>query len=529
MQQYVEQMKTFYRGLGSRERGIFTAALIASFLTLGGVFYWASQDTWQPVFTSSDPGEVQSAAAILEEKNVPYRISPDGMRLETTAQNVGIARIEAASAGKTPGFETLENIKLGTSPQRERWAYQRALEGELVRTINALDEVKASRVHLVLPERSAFLREERPASASITCQLEVGRTLSKAQVQGITSLVAGAVDGLEVSDVVLVDDKGRLLSTEADDDEMTAGLTGLFEARQAYEARYRKTVLSALTPILGAEDAMSIAVTVDLDPTMVESTVKELDPNTQVTISEQVREESSSNQTAGGVPGVEANLPENANAAKKGTTERATNELSTNYDYTTTQRRTVQRAGKINRVNVAVMVDEARIAELVSAAGDGANAESVKNQINEAVRVAMGFDETRGDSVSVSFMPFSEPVLDTSELIGETWDPTELAPYVVALVTIVLFFMFVILPAMRAVGAAASSAAAGGSGDVIARAAGRFGRGGSLGEGEEGVNLAERLRMLVDNFEPVEAQDLNRLVELQMDASAQVLRRWVHS
>ena len=109
---------------------------------------------------------------------------------------------------------------------------------------------------------------------------------------------------------------------------------------------------------------MSVAVTVDLDPTMVESTVKELDPNTQVTISEQVREEDSKNQTAGGVPGVEANLPENAAAARQGNTERSTSELSSNYDYTTTQRRTVQRAGKIDRVNVAVMVDEARLSEL---------------------------------------------------------------------------------------------------------------------------------------------------------------------
>jgi flagellar M-ring protein FliF len=529
VQQYVEQIKTFYQGLGSRERGIFTAALLASFLTLGGVFFWASQDTWRPVFTSSDPGEVQSAAAILEEKGVPYRISPDGMRVETTAGNVGRARIEAASAGKTPGFETLENIKLGTSPQRERWAYQRALEGELVRTINALDEVKASRVHLVLPERSAFLREERPASASITAQLEVGRSLNKAQVQGITSLVAGAVDGLEVSGVVLVDDKGRLLSSETDEDEMTAGLTGLFEARQAYESRYRRTVVNALTPILGAEDAMSIAVTVDLNSSMVESTVKELDPNTQVTISEQVREEASTNKTAGGVPGVEANLPEMGAANRQGNTERSTNELSTNYDYTTTQRRTVQRAGKIERVNVAVLVDESRISELVASAGEGADADAVKAQINEAVRAAMGFDETRGDLISVSFIPFSAPVLDDSELIGESWDPTALAPYLVAALTIVLFFAFVILPAMRAVGAASAAGTAGGTGDVIARAAGRFGRGGSPGEGEEGMNLAERLRMLVDNFEPVEAQDLNRLVELQMDASAQVIRRWVHS
>jgi len=530
VQQFVEQLKTFYQGLGARERGIFTAAILASLITLGGVFYWASQDTWKPVFTSSDPSEVQSAAAILEEKGVPYRISPDGLRLETTVTNVGRARIEAASAGKNPGFETLDNIKLGTSPQRERWAYQRALEGELVRTINALDEVKASRVHLVLPERSAFLREERPASASITVQLEVGQSLNKAQVQGITSLVAGAVDGLEVSDVVLVDDKGRLLSSERDEDEMTMGLPALFEARQAYEARYRKTVLSALTPILGSEDAMSVAVTVDLDPTMVESTVKELDPNTQVTISEQVREEDSKNQTAGGVPGVESNLPENGAAARQGNTERSTSELSSNYDYTTTQRRTVQRAGKIDRVNVAVMVDDARLNELVAAAGEGADVASVKAQIDSAVRVAMGFDEERGDSIAVTFMPFSEPVVDSSELVGSSLNPMDLAPHAIALVTLVLFFAFVIVPAMRAVTAASGAAgAAGGPGDVIARAAGRFGRGGETGESEEGINLAERLRMLVDNFEPVEAQDLNRLVELQMDASAQVLRRWVHN
>ena len=324
MQQFVEQLKSFYQGLASRERSIFTAALLASFLTLGGVFYWASQDTWRPVFTSSDPGEVQAAASVLEEKGVPYRISPDGMRLETTGANVGRARIEAAGAGKIPGFENLENIKLGTSPQRERWAYQRALEGELVRTVNGLDEVKASRVHLVLPERSAFLREERPASASITVQLETGRSLNAAQIGGITALVAGAVDGLEIGKVVLVDEKGRLLSTERDNDEMTMGMPALFEARQAYESKYRRTVLSALTPILGTEDAMSVAVTVDLDTSMIESTVKELDPNTQVTISEQVREEDSKNKTAGGVPGVDANLPETGAANRNGSTERST-------------------------------------------------------------------------------------------------------------------------------------------------------------------------------------------------------------
>ncbi|MGB0639585.1 MAG: flagellar M-ring protein FliF C-terminal domain-containing protein, partial [Myxococcota bacterium] len=216
-----------------------------------------------------------------------------------------------------------------------------------------------------------------------------------------------------------------------------------------------------------------------------------------------------------------------AGANRKGNTNSSTSELSTNYDYTTTQKRTIQRAGKIDKVNVAVMVDDARLTELVAAAGGGADISAIKKQIDEAVRVAIGFDAERGDSISVAFMPFTVQSVDESELVGDSWNPTDMAPYLIALVSLVLFFAFVVLPVMRAVTSA--SAAGSGKGDVIARAANRFGSSGEMGEGEEGINLADRLRMLVDNFEPVEAQDLNRLVELQEDASAQVLRRWIHS
>jgi flagellar M-ring protein FliF len=246
-----------------------------------------------------------------------------------------------------------------------------------------------------------------------------------------------------------------------------------------------------------------------------------------VTISEQVREDNSNSETAGGVPGVEANLPENAGKNRKGNTNSSTSELSTNYDYTTTQKHTIQRAGKIDKVNVAVMVDDARLNDLVAAAGAGADIDAIKKQIDQAVRVAIGFDPERGDTISVAFMPFTVQSVDESELVGETWNPTDLAPYLIALVSLVLFFAFVVLPVMRAVTAASAGGA--GKGDVIARAANRFGSSGEMGAGEEGINLADRLRMLVDNFEPVEAQDLNRLVELQEDASAQVLRRWIHS
>ena len=524
MQRILEQMKAFYVGLGRQERTVFMVAVLGSVLALSGVFWWASQESWQVVYSSNNPSDVRTAAEVLDGQKIPYRISPDGLRLETTAENLGRARIQSASAGKIPGYETLGEIKLGTSPQRERWAYQHALEGELTRTVNALDEVDASRVHLVLPERSAFLREDRPASASVSVKLGAGKSLRADQVQGITALVAGAVDGLEADSVVLVDDKGRLLSSRKDDDEAVMGLPSLFEARQAYETRYRRTVVNALTPILGDEGAMSVAVTVDLDSTQVDTTTRAMDPDTQVTISEEIREEESTTEGAGGIPGTQSNLPETAGATK-GDQARSVNQLSSNYDFTTTQKRTVQRAGKIERVNVAVMVNAERLNDLVEAAGEGATVETLQKQIDEAVRVAMGYDEARGDSVAVSFLPFSSRLTTDEELVADTFDVKEWAPFIISLVSLVLFFGFVVMPIVRAV--TSGGAAAASSGGLLAATSDRMGVDGIMDD--EGMSLAERLRLLVDNFEPVEAQDLNRLVELQEDASAQVLRRWVHS
>ena len=522
MQRMLEQLKAFFEGLGTQDRRIFIGAVLGSVIALAGVFYWAAHESWQVVYSSNNPSDIRAAAEVLDGQKIPYRISSDGLRLETTRDNLGRARIQSASAGKIPGYETLSEIKLGTSPQRERWAYQHALEGELTRTIVSLDEVEGSRVHLVLPERSAFLREDRPASASVTVKLVAGKSLRKDQVRGITALVGGAVDGLEADDVVLVDEKGRLLSGRNDDDEAIMGLPSLFEARQAYESRYRRTVISALTPILGDEGSMSVAVTVDLDPTQVDTTVREMNPDTQITVSEEVREEESSNQTAGGIPGTGSNLPE-TQGSREGAQERSISQLSTNYDYTTTQQRTLQRAGKIERVNVAVMVNAERLNELVEAAGESTTVEALQAQIDEAVRVAIGYDKDRGDSVAVSFMPFSTQLTSDEDLIGDAFDPAEWAPFFIALVSLVLFFGFVIMPIVRAV----TSGGGVGLGTVLDATTERVGVDGILDD--EGMSLAERLRLLVDNFEPVEAQDLNRLVELQEDASAQVLRRWVHS
>ena len=148
-----------------------------------------------------------------------------------------------------------------------------------------------------------------------------------------------------------------------------------------------------------------------------------------------------------------------------------------------------------------------------------------RTQIDEAVRVAMGYDKTRGDSVALTFLNISSTLTTDDQLVSDSFDVAEWAPMIIALISLLLFFGFVVMPIMRAVTGGGAAAAT--QGGLLAAASDRMGVDGIMDD--EGMSLAERLRLLVDNFEPVEAQDLNRLVELQEDASAQVLRRWVHS
>ena len=207
--------------------------LVWSFYSCGPVL-----ERYDTVFSAGDSSKVRSAAQALEEAGIEYKISDDGMRLMTTSENIGRARIVTAGTTSTAGMEMLDSIQLGISPQHERWIYLNALQGELTRTIGSLDEVAAARVHIVEPERNTFLNPSAQASASVTVKLEPGQSLSSAQIRGITSLVAGAVKGLTSKDVVLIDETGRLLSGPKEQ-EASSGASTASEARQEHEVRLR--------------------------------------------------------------------------------------------------------------------------------------------------------------------------------------------------------------------------------------------------------------------------------------------------
>jgi flagellar M-ring protein FliF len=219
-------------------------------------------------------------------------------------------------------MEVLQTMKLGASPQQERWIYLNALQGELTKTINSLEEVAASRVHIVEAKTSDFLKRDEQSSASVTVKLHPGQSLSNAQIQGIASLVAGAVRNLKPSQVVLVDETGELLNGAGGEDETMAAATTLLEARQQHEQRYKRTIVEHLIPIVGSASDVSVAVTVDVGAAATETSKMTYDPNSQVTISENIKESSSKEDSPVGIPGSESNLPSQAPSSDESSDEK---------------------------------------------------------------------------------------------------------------------------------------------------------------------------------------------------------------
>lgn len=523
MSQLVDQFKKFYEGLDTQRRRVLWGALALTGIALVAVGIWASGDSYQVVYTEADVEAMAIAKASLEERNIPYKVSQDGTTLSVPRHVAGEATIDIGASGNVVGLEIIESISAGTTPRREEWQYQRGLQGELTRTLLSLDAIDACRVHLVLPDETAFLRDRREGSASVTLRLAPGRSLSARQITGITSLVAGAVQGLDPNQVVLTDAGGNILTQTEEGDSFQQQASSLMEKQRAEERVLEERVQKSLTKLLGNSELFDVAVAVQLDDTHKEETVQELDPASQVTISEQLIEEETLGSRAGGVPGSESNLPEKR-ASSSTETERSSTQTQANYDYTKRTSHTTQLAGSVKRVTAAVNVDLATIQEIVSGSEGEHTKESLKADLEASIQNAIGYQETRGDALTLNFMTFNAELVEANaELAEAPLDLLRYLPYALAALALMLVFGFVVRPLLNTAlrQAEPQTMAMGPDGNLIAVADGE--------PQEEEVPLADRLRHMVDNFEAVDARELNRLVEAQTEASTQVLRRWMQS
>ncbi len=370
---------------------------------------WSQGENYAPLYSGLADRDIGEITAQLDGADVPYKLNPATGSLLVPSSRKYEVRMQLASAGlpRGAGFgieEMPDRSSFGQTPFMENALYVRAVETELARTIGSMQPVEMARVHLALPPQSVFLRQKREPSASVMLKLFAGRRLDKEQVRAVVHLVASSVPDLVPSRVTVVDQSGALLTSENDDS--TASLTSSqFEYRKQVESDYVQRIQSLLGSIVGAERVRA-SVSAEIDFTQVESTRESFDPNVQLVRSEHTSEDTRRGDGVQGVPGALSNQPPEVAAPPAGTAAAATAEaVSTsrtatrNFELDKTVSHTRGAVGAIRRLSIGVLVDfkppATRNGEPIPLT------EQEIASLTDIVRQAVGFDEARGDTISI--------------------------------------------------------------------------------------------------------------------------------
>ncbi|MEH0168627.1 flagellar basal-body MS-ring/collar protein FliF [Roseateles microcysteis] len=458
-----------------RSKLSFVAGLAALAAAVLAMTLWSSQGDFRPVFSGLSDKDGGAVIAQLAAMNVPYRNEPGGTILVPAAQVYDV-RMKLASAGlpkgSTVGFELMDKTSIGQTQFNERLNFQRALEGELTRTITALADVADARVHLAMPQQNGFFREQQKPSASVMLTLRGGRTLDRAQVAGIVHLVSASVPELNPKAVSVLDHTGALISTPP---ETGSGLDSQqLQYKQQVEANLNKRIYELLEPVVG-RDNLRATVTADVDFSQTESTAEEYKPNQGQNASAAVRVQQSSEsnnatpQQPTGVPGAATNQPpvpatapiNGASAPLQATQGGAGNnssrrDASTQYELDKTVRVTRNATGNLRRLNAAVVLNHRTTVDPKGKSTSAALPQAELDKLNELVKEALGFNADRGDSVKVVSAPFIQEKIDVVEVPvwKQPWllDLLRAAVVPAALVIVALIAVFgMVRPAIRAV------------------------------------------------------------------------------
>lgn len=426
---------------------------LAASVAIGfAVVLWSQQPDYRPLYSNLSGMDSNSVVEALAAADIGYRIEPNSGALLVKSEDLSRARMKLAAAGVAPtdgnvGFELLDKDQgLGTSQFMEATRYRRGLEGELARTIASLNNVKAARVHLAIPKSSVFVRDERKPSASVLVDIYPGRTLEPSQVLAITNLIATSVPELDKSQVTVVDQKGELLSDMQENSELSmAGKQ--FDYSRRMEGLLTQRIHSILQPVLGS-GRYKAEVSADVDFTAVESTSEMFNPDQPALRSEQELSEQRQDGTASsGIPGALSNQPPGAAAAPQqagGAAAADANaaippgrplldstgqqvkdpitgapmlapypvnkreQATRNFELDRSISHTKQQQGRVNRLSVAVVLDDKAIIDPKTneTTFKPWTAEEIA-RFTRLVQDAVGFDASRGDSVSIINAPFT--------------------------------------------------------------------------------------------------------------------------
>jgi len=439
--------------LGPTRLSIMGGILLALVTFLIFISMRVSSPDFSLLYSDLSTGDAAAMASQLEQAQIPYQVSDDSSSILVPANDVGRSRMLLAEAGLpnggSIGYELFDKQSgFGTTNDIVNLNKVRALEGELARTITSLEPVKTARVHLVLPQRELFSRENRPASGSVALGLQNGAALDADQIAAIQSLVAAAVPQLKASSVALIDQNGKLLARGDEEGVEQANLKAE-EMRLNYEQRMTRSVEDLVGRIVGYGKVRA-SVTADLNFDRVSTNEEVFDPETQVVRSSQTVEENNVERNASeDNVSVERNLPAAGNDLffdNAPSLESNRIEETTNFEISKVTRNMIRETGEVRRISVAVLVDGKYVQGPEGESTYEPRSEAELDQISALVRSAIGFDANRGDTLEVVNLQFAEiEVSDTpfdNTLFG--FDKNKLLD-AAEIITVAIMFILIIL------------------------------------------------------------------------------------
>ncbi len=440
------------------------------------IVLWSQEPTYGRLYSEIGESDVAEILEILNKENIKYKVENGSGSIMVPMADVSAIKLKLAAQGlpksNSLGYELLDKEQgFGTSKSVETVRFQRALEGEIARTIMSIQNVKTARVLLAIPVQSVFVRERKKPSASVIVNLYQGRSLDKGQVESIIHLVASSVPQLDAEQVTVVDQRGQLLNSN--DSSAAGNLTSKqFEYKKNIEEHLMGRIQNILSPLVGG-DGMRVQISADVDFTETDRTQEMFNPDLPALRSEQTSEEQSSLSATQGVPGALSNQPTPAGVAPETTppgsaaantnAPAATNSNTSspgsraknatrNYELDKTITHTRLATGALRRLSVAVVVDDRHVAQ-----GDGKvtaqpySQENI-NRFSDLVKQAVGFDSSRGDQVTVTNVTFKIDDIVEELPSVPVWEQGwffDLLKQIAAVLAVLFLFFGVLRPTMR--------------------------------------------------------------------------------
>ena len=450
-----DQMTLAWERLNNRQRVVLVVGGVALVVALVLILRLSVRREYGTLFSGLAENDAAAVVARLEERGVPFQIGDGGTAILVPSSNVLDERLRLASEGLPSrgivGFEVFDDVSFTITDLTQRVNFQRALEGELVRTIQSLDAVQLARVHLVLPEQALFADQQSPTTASVVLNMKAGSRLAIDQIGGIRNLVASSVEKLTPEAVTIVDSSGTVLTEDlaaADMFGAAASATQL-EVQRNFENERRIKIQQFIATVVGPNKS-AVSVQSDfnwnISETFTESFIPSEDnsgiPRSQQKITETFT--GAAEEAPGGVPGVSANLPGEVEGSEEtsttGQSEYARSESVTNFDISRSENTLTTAAGIVKRIAIVVFLDESLDADAVTSIQEGLTA---------------FIDVERGDTLSVQQITFDTTVADEVQRQIQTAESqarmTQLVTLgvVIVVVSAVLFFMLRLMRAIR--------------------------------------------------------------------------------